>query len=125
MPKFAQFLTLYHTPTLRLHGVSRTFGPFNLADLDTKTPDLRAVLAFRIRALTDVAQLTMHFNGNQSFLNYLFDPPEPDSTRPRSWHEIFQASDLQAQNNQLTVNSAGPGSIEISDIVLLYHASIP
>jgi hypothetical protein len=98
--------------------------PFDMRDLNTVPDTLRAILLFKVKGV-GAATLTMKFNGHRPCVNnYAFDPAEPESMRPRSWHENIMVSDnLKKQNNVLHVTVTGPGHVEIGDIVLLYHAT--
>jgi hypothetical protein len=98
----------------------RTFVPIDLADLNTKRT---AVLAFRLKVLGAV-HLKMRFNSNEHCIDYTFDPPEPKTARPRSWHEVLPGSHLASENNYLLISTSGEGKVEISDLVLFYHAII-
>jgi hypothetical protein len=64
---------------------------------------------------------------DQNCVDYLFDPPEPESTRPRSWHEVVPGTILDPQANTFVAAAQptgdGGGTVELSDIVLFYHAS--
>lgn len=125
MPQFAQFIAIRDNlfiipdPVTGLNDAH--IQDIHFADLDaTRT----AIMAFRIKAKGTV-RLTMRFNSNGHFIDYKFDPPEPASTRPRSWHEVFDGKDLMAKNNELTIAVSGEGSVELSDVVVLYHAKTP
>ena len=45
------------------------------------------------------------------------DPPE------RSWHEIIPAGALKAQDNELTFNVSGQGTVIFGDVVILYTSN--
>jgi hypothetical protein len=126
-PMPAQLLTLYDervkigdqpSPGIQ---TSLDIGPFSMSDLNTAT-GLKATLLFKVKAV-DTVNLTMKFNNHTPVVNaYSFDQ-EPDSMQPRSWHETILASNLKKQQNHLHVSATGSGHVEISDIVLIYHAT--
>ena len=123
----AQLLTL-HDERVKIGNqpgpgiqTSLDIGPFSISDLNT-TPGLKATLLFKVKAV-DTVDLTMKFNDHTPVVNaYSFDQ-EPDSMQPRSWHETILASNLKKQQNHLRVSATGSGHVEISDIVLIYHAT--
>lgn len=122
MTEFAQFVALaddaFTLPLTPSPTTDFERGPFPLADLDRSRT---AVLAFRVRAHgTPRLQMTLN---QQSVVSYEFDPPEPESTRPRSWHEVVPGNILDPQVNFFVAAVTGSGSIDLSDIVLFYHAS--
>jgi hypothetical protein len=75
---------------------------------------------FTVRAQGDV-RLLMRFNGGSEHdIDFSFDSSE---TEPfRSFHEVLPGSNVQAADNELFILVSGPGSIQMSDVVLLYHA---
>ena len=131
MPEFAQFVSIRDTtfilpdPTTGLNDMH--IQGIDFADLD---PRRTAVLYFRVNVYRPL-RLTMRFNSNAHLIDYNFDPPEPLSTRPRTWHEVFPGSDLQPAGNELVIavseqapaaGTATANGVELSDIVVLYHA---
>jgi hypothetical protein len=108
-------------------------GAFAISDLNTDV-GMKAILLFKVQAV-GAAILTMKLNNATPVVDaYSFNPPEPDSMRARSWHETFVVTrteheptntppHLKQQGNHLVVSATGSGYVEISDIVLLYHAN--
>jgi hypothetical protein len=47
-----------------------------------------------------------------------------DTNPHRSWNEIVGPNILMETGNEVTVALIGPGSIQVSDIVLLYQANV-
>lgn len=125
VPDFAQFRALTDNAfTLPQPAYPNNFEsePFPLPDLDASRT---AILMFRVRAHGTV-RLQMTIN-DENCVDYLFDPAEPESTRPRSWHEVVPGRILDPQNNNLVAEAQptehGSGTVELSDIVIFYHAS--
>jgi hypothetical protein len=124
LPMPAQILTLWNdmvevpseeNPELEIH--------FDMSDLNTDNPHLRAILLFRVKGV-GAAKLTMKFNRHRPCINKSLGPAEPESMKPRSWHEnIMVRKNLKKQNNVLHVTVTGPGHVEIGDISLIYHAT--
>ncbi|HEU4348254.1 MAG TPA: hypothetical protein VFR35_10745 [Actinoplanes sp.] len=78
----------------------------------------RSVLMFRVNP-TGTATLEVRLNGT-TLLTQTFDT-EPQ----RSWHEVVEANIVLASNNILTVSkTSGGGSLDISDVVLFYQATV-
>ncbi|NEC92644.1 hypothetical protein [Streptomyces sp. SID12501] len=123
MPAFAQFVALSDSLMVLPEPISgdhhHHFEKIELAGLDSGRT---VILTFKLK-VSGKAHLAMSFNKKPNCIDYNFDPPEPESTRPRSWHEIIPGSDLKASNNELVVTTSGQGRVEFSDIVLLYHAN--
>jgi hypothetical protein len=122
VPEFSQFVaitdeTFVLDPSLP-HIGERTFTGIDLADLNRSRT---AVLAFRL-TVHGIVHLKMRFNANEHCIDYKFDPPEPAATRPRSWHEVLPGSHLDRDDNYLLISTTGSGTVDISDIVLFYHA---
>ncbi|GAA2629926.1 hypothetical protein [Paractinoplanes durhamensis] len=94
--------------------IDHDFGKFSATGLASG----RTVLMFRVNP-SGTATLEVTLNGT-SLLTQTFDT-EPQ----RSWHEVIDDGILQATNNVLTVTrTAGPGSITVSDLVILYQATV-
>jgi hypothetical protein len=125
MPQFSQFIAIMDRGfTLPQSEYPNDFerGPFSLPDLN---PNRTAILVLMVRARGAV-RLQMTLN-NENVFDYLFDPPEPDSTRPRSWHQVVPGRILSPENNYFVAAAQpqehGGGTVEMSNIVLFYHAS--
>ena len=122
MHEFSQFVTISDDLLVLDPGLpnncERTFVPIDLPDLNRIRS---AILAFRLR-MRGTVHLKMRFNDNEHFIDYDFNPPEPDATRPRSWHEVLPGIHLLPEDNFLLISATGSGKVEISDIVLFYHA---
>jgi hypothetical protein len=97
------------------------FQGFRAPDIDSRSP---AVLAFRVNPKGTTAvklRVRLQNSGGSTVLlevNYTSDAA-------RSWHEIIPAGALAADGNELIVSVTGPGSLQVSDFVFLYHANIP
>ena len=42
---------------------------------------------------------------------------------PRSWHELIPSGALQAEGNELTFAVNGDGSVQFTDVVILYTSN--
>jgi hypothetical protein len=121
MPKVAKFRTIVETdegftlPSSNLLN-DRHFLDIDFPDVDT---DDRSVLLFRVRPLDDEPKRLLVDINSTNFVNIEFA-----STAHRSWHEIVGPNILMETDNEVTVALIGPGSIQISDIVLLYQANV-
>jgi hypothetical protein len=124
---FAQFMTFHKKtdepfilPDPDSGKVVRHFSGWSPADLDT-TRDM--VLMFMVKP-QGPARLGMWFNNKDWEIYYTFDPS--DSGSARSFHEIVDGNRLKTENNTLSVEiremDGEIGQLEISDIVLFYHA---
>lgn len=129
MDQFAQFIHVVGTdepfvlPTPS-GGTERRFD-FRLAnDLD---PARTAVLMFMVRGQGQGAvQLAMWFNNNKSDdISVTLDPSRSESVR--SFHEVLENADhINDTDNTLHIwadsTDGGPGRVQISDVIFLYHA---
>lgn len=76
------------------------------------------VIFFRTRH-TERPRLSVRLNATP-LTQYTFvsaDPPE------RSWHEIIPAGALKIQDNELTFNVSGQGTIIFGDVVIMYTSN--
>jgi hypothetical protein len=118
--QFAQFVHVAGTddPFIIPDPDDRCF-PFDLVDLN---PDRTAVVMFLVRAEGRV-RLAMWFNDNtDDEISVILD--SSDSETVRSFHEVLPGSHLRDGRNVLCMNITGDGTgeVEISDVVLFYHA---
>ena len=76
------------------------------------------VIFFRTRH-KERPRLSLRLNGT-SLTQYTFvsaDPPE------RSWHEIIPTGALKIQDNELTFNVSGEGTVVFGDVVIMYTSN--
>jgi hypothetical protein len=76
------------------------------------------VIFFRTRH-TQLPRISVRLNST-SLTQFTFveaDPPE------RSWHEIIPAGALKLQDNELTFNVSGQGTVIFGDVVILYTSN--
>ena len=76
------------------------------------------VIFFRTRH-TEKPRFSVRLNETH-LTQYTFagnDPPE------RSWHEIIPAGALKPQDNELTFNVSGQGTVIFGDVVILYTSN--
>ena len=98
-------------------------------DLPGLDPTRAAILMFKVSGKAGT-RLQIENNKPDGTGGRLIDF-ELDSTftKPRSWHEIVQGSQLAATSNDLVIsisdNPAPHDKVTISDVVLLYHAKTP
>lgn len=128
MANFAQFMTFHKKtdepfilPEPDSGKVVRCFSGWSPANLDT-TRDV--VLMFMVKP-QGPAQLGMWFNDKAWEIYHTFDPS--DSGSVRSFHEVVDGNHLNRVDNDLCVETLTMdgeiGQLEISDIVLFYHAT--
>jgi hypothetical protein len=133
MFEFAQFVALTSTPGFQLPDFAdpsgtfvntRTLPRFDLPGLNT---DRTVVLQFRLSGLRGAAErMWMRLNEAENVVDYDLSSNSEDSFRlPRSWHHVVRGDYFQESGNVLTVGlEAIFGFISISDIIVIYHASI-
>ena len=96
----------------------RQFALISAPDFDERS---WAILAFRVNPKgTNEITLGVRINGTE-VLRQIFN------TNPqRSWHEIIRPGVLRATENTLTMSAWSPasGSIDVSDVFLLYQARV-
>jgi hypothetical protein len=125
MSEFAQFIAVGdRTFTLPdPQGANEKAFRFPLPDLNQARS---AVVMFKVSAHGQV-RLLMRFTGHENqFVDQQFQAANSELEVPRSWHEILPGIDLDAANNELvvSVSTDGGGSVDLSDIVILYHGSL-
>lgn len=124
MPEFAQFVALteadsaFALPNPQT-GANDRHLEFDLAGLNT----LRAVVVmFKVTAKAPV-HLRMRVNaGTQAFIDFDFADAEIGFAATRSWHEIVPGTDFKVAANDLVASVTGSGTVQLSDIVILYHS---
>jgi hypothetical protein len=93
---------------------------FDVVDLN---PDRTAVVMFLVRA-QGVVRLRVEFNNKSPRdIDFAFDPSDSESVR--SFHEVLPGEHLQDGQNTMMVEARThdeKGSLQISDVVLFYHA---
>jgi hypothetical protein len=121
--QFAQFVHVVGTdePFALPDPDDRCF-PFDLVALN---PDRTAVLMFLVKAAEGRVRLAMWFNDNTGDeISVIMD--SSDSEAVRSFHEVLPGAHLREGRNVLCMNitstHGGTGEVQISDVVLFYHA---
>jgi hypothetical protein len=123
MPSFAQFVAIRDDLFLLPDPANSSINDLHIKNIDCHGVERSrsALLLFRLK-VNNVVRLLMHFNDHEHIVDYNFDPPEPEATRPRSWHEVIPGNHLKDTDNVLTIAVQGEGSVEISDLVVVYHS---
>jgi hypothetical protein len=120
MPTIADFLIVEEDsvtlPKAGTDDIDHDYPEFDLTDVATGG---RSVLMFRVNPSGTSVTLQVTLN-DESVLTQTFDS-EPQ----RSWHEVVQRDILKETENKLTITrTGGPGSVTVSDVVLLHQAAI-
>jgi hypothetical protein len=135
MAEFAQFVAVIASddsvilPDPQTGDIDIGFRNIEFADLDRS----RTALAMFKVGGEGTARLRMRFNaGNDHFIDFT-----SSSGAARTWHEVFRGEDLQVSNNELVVSVSQLGleqglpypvelgRVQLSDIVVFYHARTP
>ena len=124
---------LFEEPEVaRYIALTETAGGFQLPDPASELSDRHIqkihapgllngsapVIFFRTRH-TKRPRFSVRLNSKR-LTQYTFvekDPPE------RSWHEIIPAGALKPQDNELTFNVSGQGTVVFGDVVILYTSN--
>jgi len=118
MPTIADYTVIQDTSVTlpKDNGdIDHDFPAFTATDVSAGS---RSVLMFRVNPDGN-ATLEVTLNGT-SVLTQAFDT-EPQ----RSWHEVIEANLLKETGNVLTVSrTSGSGSLTVSDLVLMFQATI-
>jgi hypothetical protein len=112
----------FDLPDSGLENPNRKPIKFDIVDLN---PGRTAVVMFLVRAQGAV-RLRVQFNNNSPRdIDFTFDPSDSESMR--SFHEVLPGEHLQDGQNTMIVEARPHdenGSLQISDVVLFYHAKV-
>ncbi|WP_128546326.1 hypothetical protein [Larkinella soli] len=93
---------------------------FQAPDVDRQ---FKMIVTCNVTVLEDGVNLKMRMASSSDF--FVNKDLEFIPGVERKFHATVLASDLRRRNNEVIVSVSGPGKVMISDIVILYTASIP
>lgn len=124
MPESAQFVAVTETDSAFTlpnpqTGTNDRHLQFDLAGLNSSRT---VIVMFKVTAKAPV-HLRMRVNaGTQAFIDFDFADPEIGYAATRSWHEIVPGTDFKPTANDLVTSVTGSGTVQLSDVVILYHS---